>query len=231
MKKFNIQFKKKEIILWSFSVLMIIISFVIFSKNGIITLVASLIGVTAIIINAKGNPTGQALMIIFSIIYGKISFEYAYYGEMVTYLGMTAPMAVAALVSWLRNPYGDGQEVEVNHIKKSEILFILAISVIVTLIFYFILKLFNTSNLIASTLSVMTSFIAVYLTFRRSTFFSLAYAINDIVLVILWGLASLDDLSYVSVMVCFLMFLINDIYGFISWHRMEVRQNKQKNHW
>ncbi|MDE6425096.1 MAG: nicotinamide riboside transporter PnuC [Ruminococcus sp.] len=230
MKKFNIQFTKKEIILWSFSVLMIIISFVAFSRDGIITFVASLIGVTAIIINAKGNPTGQALMIIFSILYGIISFKCAYYGEMVTYLGMTAPMAVAALVSWLRNPYGDGQEVEVNHIKKSEILFILAMSVIVTLMFYFILKLFNTSNLIASTLSVMTSFIAVYLTFRRSTFFSLAYAINDIVLVILWGLASLDDLSYISVMVCFLMFLINDIYAFISWHRMEVRQNKQKNH-
>ena len=229
MKKFNIRFTKKEVVLWAFSVFMIIISFFVFSRDGIITLVASLIGVTAIIINAKGNPTGQALMIVFSILYGIISFSCAYYGEMITYLGMTAPMAVVALISWLRNPYGDGQEVKVNHIKKYEIIFIFVISIIVTLIFYFILKLFHTANLIVSTLSVLTSFIAVYLTFRRSTFFSLAYAFNDIILVILWGLASLNDLSYISVTMCFLMFLINDIYGFISWNRMEKRQNQQKN--
>ena len=229
MKKTNIQFTKKEILLWTFSVFVIIISFFAFSKDGIITLVASLIGVTAIIVNAKGNPTGQAMMIVFSILYGIISFECAYYGEMITYLGMTAPMAIFALISWLKNPYGDGREVKVNHIKKSEISFMLTISIIITLIFYFILRFFNTANLTISVISVLTSFIAVYLTFRRSAFFSLVYALNDIILIILWGLASIKDMSYISVIVCFIMFLVNDIYGFISWNRMEKRQNQQKN--
>ncbi len=228
MKKFNIRFTKKELFLWLFSIITIIISFVLFSRDGIITLVASLIGVTAIIINAKGNPVGQLLIIIFSILYGIISFKCRYYGEMLTYLGMTAPMAVIALISWLRNPYGDGNEVKVNHIRKKEFLYILVISVILTTIFYFILDFFNTANLIISTFSVMTSFVAAYLTFRRSAYFSLAYALNDIVLVVLWGLACLNDTSYVSVTVCFMMFLFNDIYGFISWNRMEKRQNKQK---
>ena len=228
MKNFNIRFTKKELLLWSFSVLMIIISFVIFSKDGFITLVASLLGVTSIIINAKGNPSGQILMIIFSILYGIISFNCAYYGEMITYLGMTAPMAVIAFISWFRNPYGDGKEVKVNSIKLSEVLFMLIIGAGVTFVFYFILKFFHTSHLIISTLSVLTSFIAVYLMFRRSVFFSLAYALNDIVLMILWGLVCLKDTSYVSVTVCFMMFLVNDIYGFISWNRMEKRQNKQK---
>ena len=228
MKNFNIRFTKKEVLLWTFSVFMIIISFFAFSRDGIITLAASLIGVTAIIINAKGNPFGQVLIIIFSILYGIISFKCAYYGEMITYLGMTAPMAVVALISWLRNPYGDGNEVKVNHVKIKEVLFILILSVIVTIIFYFILDFFNTANLIISTFSVLTSFDAAYLSFRRSAYFSLAYALNDIVLVILWGLVCLNDTSYVSVTVCFLMFLVNDIYGFISWNRMEKRQNQQK---
>lgn len=228
MKKFNIQFTKKEFLLWSFSVSMIIVSFVAFSKDGIITLVASLIGVTAIIINAKGNPTGQALMIIFSLLYGIISFGCAYYGEMMTYLGMNAPMSIVALISWIKNPYGDSKEVKVNHIKSPEVILMLIIGAFVTVIFYFILKFFHTSNLIVSTLSVLTSFVAVYLMFRRSAFFSVVYALNDIILVILWGLASLNDLSYVSVTVCFLMFLVNDIYAFISWNRMEKRQNQQK---
>ncbi len=224
MNKFKNYFSKAEILLWFFSVSSIVISFVMFSNNGCITLIASLIGVTSIIVNAKGNPTGQAMMIIFSIMYGIISYNCRYYGEMITYLDMTAPMAVVALVSWLKNPYGDGKEVKVNRIKLPEVVLMILIGTAVTFIFYFILKYFNTSNLEVSTISVLTSFVAVYLTFRRSIFFSLAYAMNDIILIILWGLASFNDTSYISVVVCFIMFFINDIYGFISWNRMEKRQ-------
>lgn len=224
MNKFKNYFSKAEILLWFFSVSSIVISFVMFSNNGCITLIASLIGVTSIIVNAKGNPTGQAMMIIFSIMYGIISYNCRYYGKMITYLGMTAPMAVVALVSWLKNPYGDGKEVKVNRIKLPEVVLMILIGTAITFIFYFILKYFNTSNLEVSTISVLTSFVAVYLTFRRSIFFSLAYAMNDIILIILWGLASFNDTSYISVVVCFIMFFINDIYGFISWNRMEKRQ-------
>ena len=90
--------------------------------------------------------------------------------------------------------------------------------------FYFILDAFNTANIIPSTLSVTTSFLAVYLTWRRSPYFALAYAANDIVLIILWILATRRDLSYLSVTVCFTVFLVNDLYGFISWRRMAKRQ-------
>ena len=149
------------------------------------TLLASLIGVTSLIFSAKGNPVGQVLMIAFSLLYGIISFNFAYYGEMITYLGMTMPMAVLALISWLKNPYkGNKSEVKINSIVKEECPFMWIISAVVTVIFYFILDYFETSNILPSTLSVTTSFIAVYLTFRRSPFFALAYAANDIILII-----------------------------------------------
>ncbi|MCH5212457.1 MAG: nicotinamide mononucleotide transporter [Oscillospiraceae bacterium] len=221
-------FSKGEIILWSSSVLLIIASFLIFDRENYLTLIASVIGATALIFNAKGNPIGQILIVIFSVFYGIISFTFAYYGEMITYLGMTAPMAVAALISWLRNPYnGNRAEVEVNSLKIGEYVFMLALTGIVTVIFYFILKAFHTANLIPSTLSVTTSFIAVYLTWRRSAYYALAYAANDIVLIILWILAALSDFSYLSVIICFIMFLVNDIYGFINWSKMQKRQQRK----
>ena len=70
---------------------------------------------------------------------------------------------------------------------------------------------------------------AVYLTFRRSPYFALAYAANDIVLIILWILASLYDIRYVSVVVCFIAFFANDIYGFVSWRKMKTRQQEITN--
>lgn len=206
---------------------MIIVSFIIFDKENYLTLAASLIGVTSLIFNAKGNPFGQLLMVIFSILYGIISFSFSYYGEMITYVGMTGPMAAFSLISWLRNPYkGKKSEVEVNHISKKEIIFMFILTAVITVIFYFILRYFNTANLFFSTLSVTTSFIAVYLTFRRSAYFAIAYASNDIILIILWIMAAITDISYLSVIICFAVFLINDIYGFINWKRISERQKR-----
>ena len=218
-------FSKCEIILWSASVLLIVVSFAVFDRENYMTLIASVIGATSLIFCAKGNPVGQVLIVVFSILYGIISYTFSYYGEMITYLGMTAPMAVFALVSWLRNPYnGNRAEVKVNSIKRREVFFMLLLTAVITFVFYFILKYFHTENLIPSTLSVTTSFIAVYLTFRRSAYFALAYAANDVVLIVLWILATLSDISYLSVTICFAAFLANDIYGFINWLRMQKRQ-------
>jgi len=187
---------------------------------------ASLIGVTSLILSAKGNPAGQLLMIVFSLLYGVISFTFQYYGEMITYLGMTMPMAVFALISWLRNPYnGNRAEVKVNTIGKMETLLMWVLTAGITVLFYFVLKYFETANIVPSTISVTTSFLAVYLTFRRSPYFAVAYAANDVVLIVLWIMASMHDTRYISVVVCFAAFFVNDIYGYISWQRMKIRQN------
>lgn len=218
-------FSAGEILLWSFSVILIVVSFCIFDRTNYLTLAASLIGVTSLIFNAKGNPIGQFLTIVFSLIYGYISFSFKYYGEMLTYVCMTMPMAIFALVSWLKNPYkGNKSEVKVNRLKKNEPIFMWIATAVITVIFYFILKAFDTKNIIPSTISVTTSFIAVYLTFRRSPFYAIGYAANDIVLIILWTLAATENISYLSVIVCFIAFLANDIYGFINWQKMAKRQ-------
>ncbi len=218
-------FSKAEQCLWIGSVFFITASFMLFDRESYLTLMASLVGVTSLIYNAKGNPIGQVLMVVFSLLYGVISYKFNYYGEMITYLGMTMPMAVVALISWLKNPYkGNKTEVTVNSIDKKEYMLMSALTAAVTVLFYFILAAFDTANIIPSTLSVTTSFIAVYLTFRRSPYFAVAYAANDIVLIILWVLAATKDIAYLSVVVCFAAFLVNDIYGFIAWRRMQKRQ-------
>ena len=126
-------FSKGEMILWGVSVCLIAVSFALFDRENDLTLAASLIGVTSLILNAKGNPLGQLLMIVFSLLYGIISYTYAYYGEMITYLGMTAPMALFALIVWLRHPYrGNRAEVTVNRLGHGEVWWMLLLTVAVT---------------------------------------------------------------------------------------------------
>ena len=227
LKKLTGYFSTGELMLWCASALLIILSFCLFDRESYMTLAASLIGITSLIFNAEGNPLGQALMILFSLLYGMISFAFSYYGEMLTYLGMTMPMAVFALVSWLKNPYdGKKSEVRVNSISKTELCFMLPVTAAVTAVFCLILSFFHTPNILPGTVSVTTSFLAVYLTFRRSPFFALASAANDAVLILLWSLASMTEVRYLSVVVCFSAFLVNDVYGFISWQKMKKRQRQ-----
>ncbi len=221
-------FTRGELALWLGSLALIIAAFCIWDRTNFLTLAASLVGVTSLIFCAKGNPLGQVLILLFSALYGVISWYAAYYGEMITYLGMTAPMAVYALIVWLKHPYkGNRAQVSVNRLRAREYLFMAAFTAAVTAAFYFILRALNTANLIPSTVSVTTSFVAVYLTARRSPFYALGYAANDIVLVVLWSMAAAQDISCLSVVICFAVFFINDMYGFINWMRMQRRQQQE----
>ena len=225
MRKLYHYFSRTDLLLWSASVLCIVISFAVFDRTGYLTLAASLIGVTSLIFSAKGNAIGQLLMILFSLLYGIISYTFSYYGEMITYLGMTMPMAVVALISWLKNPYkGNRAEVKVNRIGRGEQALMWGITLLVTVLFYFVLDHFGTNHIFPSTLSVTTSFVAAYLTFRRSPYFARAYAANDVILIVLWVLAGLEEARYLAVVVCFGAFLFNDLYGFMRWREMGRRQ-------
>ena len=206
------------------SLLAITVSFFVAGSGEYLYLAASYVGAVALIFVAKGNVLGQILTVVFSILYGVISFSYRYYGEMITYLGMTMPIAAATVVAWLRHPYHGTAEVQVNQLKKREYGIIFLLSLPVTALFFCILRALGTANLAVSTLSVFTSFVAVVLTLRRSAFYALAYAANDLVLIVLWILASIQNPAYVSMVACFAAFLVNDSYGFFHWQRMKKSQ-------
>lgn len=223
-ERFRISLTRFEWALWLTSVLVVAGTGIAFQSSDWLSLTASLIGVTALIFVAKGHALGQVLTIVFAVFYGIISCEFRYYGEAITYLCMTAPMAAVALVTWLRNPYKDSAEVTVNRLSGKQWAVMLILTVITTAVFYFILRAMGNAALAVSTLSITTSFLASYLTALRSPYYALAYAANDLVLIVLWVIAALADISSVPMVACFVMFFANDMYGFINWRRMEKRQ-------
>ena len=226
--KLKSYFNKYDVCLFLISFTILTSVFIVFDRTNYFTLIMSILSVAMLILIAKGNVIGEIFSVLFCTFYAIISHKNRYYGELITYLFMTMPMAILAIFSWLKNPYKDKKlQVKVNKITVKEVGFLLLLTVVVTWIFYFILKYFNTPNLLFSTLSISTSFLAVYLTFRRSEFYALAYALNDIILIVLWSLATINDISNVLLIACFVVFFINDLYGFISWSNMKKSQSKE----
>ena len=223
-ERFRVSLTRFEWGLWLMSIAVVAGTYIGFQSGDMLSLLASLIGVTALIFVAKGHVLGQVLTIVFAVFYGVISWAFQYYGEVITYLCMTAPMAAVALVTWLRNPYKDSAEVTVRRLNGKQWALMLTLAALVTAAFYFILRAMSNAALAVSTLSITTSFLASYLTAMRSPYYALAYAANDLVLIVLWVIAALTDISSVPMVACFVMFFANDLYGFVNWRRMEKRQ-------
>ena len=216
---------KFEAGLWGVSTAAGIISWCAGGSGEPLPLIASLVGAAALIFVAKGRVAGQLLTVLFAVLYGIISLEQRYYGEMITYLGMSAPMAIAAAVAWAKNPAASGKEVAVAPpLTKAKLAILAVIAAAVTAAFYFILRALDTASLGFSTLSVTTSFLAAALTFLRSPYSALAYAANDVVLIVLWVIAAAGDPAALAMVACFAAFLASDLYGFVNWKRMEKRQ-------
>lgn len=216
---------KKEWIIYVISLVIVISSNFFTEKIDYFNMASTIIGATALIFMAKGNVWGQILSVLFCMMYSYTSYQFRYYGEMITYLAMSMPIAVMSIFTWLKNPYKKGENVVKIHVLSAvEIVIMTALALSVTVGFYFVLKALNTPNLIVSTVSVTTSFFAAYLLLRRNSYYALAYALNDIILITLWVLASIENIKYLTVVACFVMFLINDLYAFISWKLREKEQ-------
>lgn len=214
--------------LWIFSLVAVITSFIAVKNTDYATLAVSLLGVTSLIFAAKGDVFGMMLMIAFSLIYSFVSFSFGYYGEMIIYLAMQLPSSVLSLISWLRHPGEKGTaEVQVGKFKRIYIYILIPLAIAVTVSFYFILKAFNTANLIPSTISVATSFVALYLMILRLPAYAIAFIFNDIVLIVLWSFACAENLNYMNLVVCFSIFLVNDTYTFICWTKRKKRSESQ----
>ena len=226
MRNFVPKLNKFEFGLWITSICVCILCFLICDTVNILSFVASIVGVTSLIFIAKGYISGQILVIIFATLYGIVSFEQRYYGEMITYVFMTLPIAVFTAIEWIKHPYKNTSVVEIGKVSKRHVFVIFLLCVGITFIMFFVLRYFNTANLLLSTLSISTSFIAASFGYLRSQYYAVGYAINDLVLIVLWILASIKDTSYLSMVLCFVMFFINDMYGYFSWTKMIKEQNQ-----
>ena len=193
---------------------------------NVLNLISSILGVTFLIFVAKGSVWGQIFTLAFAVFYVIKSYVFKYYGEVLISFLMMIPLAVFSIVTWYRNPYKKGENVvRICRISFKEICFSVLCACAVTVAFYFILKALGTANLIVSTISVFTSFLASYLMLRRNSFYAVMFMLNDLVLIVLWGMSCAVDIANVSIVVCFFIFLINDTYGFIRWKMREKEQN------
>ena len=194
-------------------------------KSAILAMICSIASIITAMLQAKGKVESQFVSILVCLLYSYISYTNRYYGEVIFYMIIMLPMSVGGIISWLTHKSDKTDSVEVNEIKLKEWIFIGIISVLAFIGLYYVLKFFNTSELVVSTFSMIASLLAVYLLVRRSKYCFIFYLINDIILIILWGLPIISgNLLFIPMVIDPFVLLISDRYGTFNWNKIEKEQ-------
>lgn len=218
------EWTKLEKILLLSSIITVSLVGIIF-KSDILTTICSIVGIITALLLAKGKNLGQVFGLFIVALYSIVSFKNGFYGEVIIYLFIMLPMYIMGIISWIKHQNEETNTVEVNKIKTKEWIIISIIGVIVFVGIYCLLKVFDTKELFISSLSVIDSLFAIYLGIRRSKFSFYFYVINDIILILLWGIPVVKG-SLILLPMVFnpLINLINDMYGIYNWKRLENEQ-------
>lgn len=208
-----------ELLLLMISMLTIIFSSIIV-KSEILTITTSLFAVYCALLQAKGKVLSQFIGLIVVILYSIVSFKNRYYGEVIIYIFILFPLYTTGIISWIRNKNEDTDTVNKNIIHKKEWICLIIINIILFIVLYYILKYFNTNQLLVSTMSMIASLNATYLIVRRNKYSFLFYILNDIILIILWGTPVIQgNLQLIPILIDPLVLVINDIYGWKKWNQ------------
>lgn len=213
-----------EILLLTVSPLVVLTVGIIF-KSDALTIITSIVGIICALLLAKGLVLGQFFGIAIVVLYSIVSYKNRYYGEMLIYLAIMLPMYIWGIIEWLKHKNGETKSVEINSIKWKEWLLVAICALFSFIAFYFLLKALNTSQLIISTLSVVDNIFAVYLLARRSKYGFVSYIINDLILIVLWGIPIIQgNLLLLAFLINPIINLINDTYGVVNWTKQQQKQ-------
>lgn len=229
MKKILKNWNWFEIIFLIVSYIALTLCFVLGTEKNAFSFIVSLVGVSSVMLVAKGLTIAPIVSIIYNILYATLSVTQKYYGETIIYTVIMIPLSIISLVSWVKNKSGGKEEqVQVNKISKKEYLILSLVIVVVTIGFYFLLKALHTNELIVSTISLVAPVISAYLMLRRSSYYAICFIVSNAVLIVLWGLSiKTAGAGFLPTICSFVIFTVLDVYGLIHWKQEEKRQNKE----
>ncbi|MDD4350956.1 MAG: nicotinamide riboside transporter PnuC [Clostridia bacterium] len=219
---------KFELILWASCIVAVCTISIIF-KSGVLIATCSLIGAASTFLQAKGKAVAQIFAIITVVLYSLVSYAQGLYGEVLTYVVLMLPLAIASLISWVKNT-DEEKTVKVRELNKKQLMMLPLYFVAEFVVVYFILKAINTSFLFASTLSVATSVISVVLMIIRSKYGFVSFFIDEMTSIILWSfpIIVLGNLTLLPLLINPIVNSINHLYGWKVWSAKIKRQREKK---
>jgi len=191
--------------------------------------IASLTGIWCVVLVAKGRISNYYVGIVNVLFYAYVALQWRYYGEVMLNIGYFLPMQFVGLYIWNKNK--DKKKTDSVVVKtltnKSRIIWVI-FSVVGVLIYGFILKAMGGKLPFADSTSTILSVIAMVLMAYRFLEQWVLWIVVDVVTVIMWFAVIADGGNDIAILVMWMAFLVNAVYGLINWIKMYRRGNENR---
>lgn len=231
MKDFFKKFTLFDILYLSIS-WAIVLTVSLLCKTGAFTIVFMMLNIASILLLAKGFVFAPIAVVVAYTMYAMLSYHNGLYGETIVYGAVLIPLQIRTTISWQLKQKKDGKRFIISKIKPLEWLILGLVSVGLLFGIYFLLRVFNTSYLILSTILFVLSVTSNYLLLRRTEYAYIEILLCNAVFLILWLMPFIEGrpggVEVIPVGVCSLIYVVNNVKGFINWRKIRKRQMKEK---
>lgn len=204
------------------------ISLGIVFNSTIMVILNAIFGFSAKFFVSKANVVGQILGLMQLPFYAYVCYQNSYFGELIVCALICLPMYVLSIISWFRNLHSSGGSVKINSkISLKEWIIVLSIGVLMSVGIYFLLDHFNTSELVLSTISVVTSAIAFYIVMRRNSYGFIFFIINNLTCLTMWVLVvvNYNDFSQIVTFFNYIFYLVINVGGLFNFAKLKKEQD------
>lgn len=198
-----------------------------------IGLVSSLSGMLCVVLAAKGKIGTFYLGIIQAGTYAYIAFGYGLYGEALLNGLFYLPIQFIGIYMWNKNKISSedsvvGEEVVTKRLTIKNWLVVGGIGVVSIILFTWLLNILggNTTGLDSTT--TILSIIAQFLMLYRFVEQWVMWIVINVLTIAMWFIAlGLSDApADHTMLVMWTFFLLNSVYGYINWLKMNKRQRE-----
>lgn len=198
--------------------------------DTLIGLTASLTGMLCVVLTAKGKISSFYWGLINIFTYSYVAYQSAYYGDVMLNMLYFLPMTFFGIYFWGKNS---------REKKKSKIVLVRSLSwknkflifvgslILVYLLGLFLKSISGTLPFVDSTTTIFSIIATILLTKRYSDQW-FYWIMVDIWSIVMWTYIFLRDGNQISMLVMWSAFLVNAVYGYYNWIKLEREQNDKK---
>ena len=196
---------------------LIILGVSIYLKDTTVGIIASMTGVTCVILTGMGKISNYLFGVVNILLYAYVAWNAKYYGDVMLNLLYYFPTNIIGWFVWKKNIDEESNEVYKMSVKQ-EIL-IAVLSIVGIFIYGYILKWLGGNLPIIDSMSTVLSVVAQILLIKRYMEQWIIWLVVDMVSVIMWIAAFFNGGESIAVLMMWMVYLANAVIMFIKWFK------------
>ncbi len=193
-------------------------------QDSWIGLTASITGMLCVVLTAKARIGSFYFGLVNILAYSYVAYQSRYYGDVMLNMLYFLPMTFVGIYFWQKN-LKNGGEVVVRSLNWKDRFIWFGSSIVILIIYGLILTIIKGTLPFIDSATTVFSVIAIIMLNKRLTEQWFYWIIVDILSIIMWVYIFITSGGDVSMLVMWSAFLVNAIYGYYNWTKLEGKQN------